>query len=367
MAQAVAFLEAEARAGGLAFDAATTPFSALDPLRAASASPSGARLRLAFAALLGRRLCERHGAFWFPERELPAGALGFPRAIIAVDPVALVDDAVAAGALGALDDRARELAEALARAGDAPAGAALGPADYIELFDPGFVQFLIVDDARAAAALALPAGRAADALDEALASSALAPDVREALERGWLSPLRALEASTPLAAALSTSPSTAAPPVGSTMGSTMGSTTRAVERFARLAAAVAAGAPAEEGFFADVVVRLLPPPPPGPRLLGLFPLDAARPLVPGAAPARLFLVDADVRSLLVSRAPPGKADARGDLLALAQARLDELRALVAGAGAGASLAFRRLTSSEAAAEDATAAVARALAPLARGW
>src|SRR6478672_9836733 len=50
---------------------------------------------VSLAALFGAKAAQDFGAFWFPQREIMTGAaLGFPQALLVVDPLPLVHDAL---------------------------------------------------------------------------------------------------------------------------------------------------------------------------------------------------------------------------------------------------------------------------------
>jgi hypothetical protein len=119
-------------------------------------------LALGIAGALGARLAAEHQAFWFLNRDAPEGAtLGFPDAIIMLSPFGMAMDALAQGKLAKLEDLAADIRRSLAQvrfgAGANPAAALgqqkLGPADYQRLFDPGFLQFVVLEPTKAKTAL----------------------------------------------------------------------------------------------------------------------------------------------------------------------------------------------------------------------
>ncbi len=351
--RALAHIEVVARDRGVAFDAATTPFAALTPLTAHV--PRGPFV-ISLAALWSERAMKEHGAFWFPQREAPLGAaLGLPDALLALAPVELAQSALEKNNLADLDDRARELRESLARARDEGATAAavrgeqLSAEDYRALFDPAFVHFLAVDEARVAAALAMTTAQARTNLGDAIASAVSDPVKREALEGLWLRPLARLDDARPLADHAPREP-------------------RAIEAFVRLFAAHAGTGAADESFWADVVLRRASPSEVAPglvpggdaataesRLLGVFRTEAARALVPKlGGRARFYVVDAnDLPSLALDDSASRLTEQLRDI---ATRRLDEL-AKLRGKGA---LAFRRLTEAELPHEALAASVSAAL-------
>jgi hypothetical protein len=280
--------------------------------------PPAART-VTLAARFAQRAMQTHGAFSFPQRETPLGCLGFPRALVAIDPYALAESALASD-VAQLDAREAELARAFA---DTPReGPALGVADYARAFDPAFVQFVLLDRARVERALTLPAAQAGGLLRDAVRAS-LDPTTADALIDAWCAPLERDEP-------------------------------RARERFVRLFAATAHGAPAEEGFWADVAFRGSTGSS-GPRVLGVFLIEGTAAVVPGPMP-RLYTVDAArARELDASTAAP-----RGDIVDTARAIRAEVAQLARQAHAGIALAFRRATANELADDGGALKVSEAL-------
>ncbi|MCP3064293.1 hypothetical protein LXT21_36530 [Myxococcus sp. K38C18041901] len=124
--------------------------------------PEHQTLALGLAGAFAMRLIMEHQAFWFPNRDSPEGAtLGFPEAIIMLSPFGAAMDALGQNKLSRLDDLAGDIRRSLgqARFGTNPAQALGGqapkltPVDYQRLFDPGFLQFVVVDPAKAKTAL----------------------------------------------------------------------------------------------------------------------------------------------------------------------------------------------------------------------
>jgi hypothetical protein len=303
----------------LAVDVARVRFAEL-----AKPSPDRAH-RVALAALFGAKAIASSGAFWFSQRELFAGAaLGFPHALLVVDPLALVDDAADRDDVASLDARLTELVEATSRAGNGD-GASLDRARYESLFDPALVAFasLAFDGHAPAAKLAeAKLDPAARTIAEALAQRVAANDAR------------------------------------------------ATETWRALTSTTASTGPADEGFWADVAFHFVAPAGESdatPGVLGVFAPSSLVPLVPNqTVPARVLLVDDAAARALSSRlrasAVKLDAPARGDLVDVARERLRELRAVLQRVEASRGherLALRRLTAM-AAADDA------ALARLRRG-
>ena len=78
--------------------------------------------------------------------------LGFPEAVLMLSPFQAVVEALSRGKLERLDEVTADIRRALAQARFTPASGApvrLRPEDYARLFDPGFLQFLLVDGRRA--------------------------------------------------------------------------------------------------------------------------------------------------------------------------------------------------------------------------
>jgi hypothetical protein len=136
--------------------------------------PEHQLVALGLAGALAERLVASDQAFWFPHREAPEGAmLGFPEALLMLSPLQAVLDALSRSKLEALDEVTADVRRAMGEARFAPAAGGpvrLRPEDYARLFDPGFLQFMVVDARRAKE---LWAAR----------PSVVAADVRSALSR----------------------------------------------------------------------------------------------------------------------------------------------------------------------------------------
>jgi hypothetical protein len=124
--------------------------------------PEHQTVALGLAGAFAMRLSLDHQAFWFPNRDSPEGAtLGFPDAIIMLSPFGAVMDSLGQGKLARLDDLASDIRRSLgqARLSVNPAqslgGQAqkLSPVDYQRLFDPGFLQFVVLDPNKTKTAL----------------------------------------------------------------------------------------------------------------------------------------------------------------------------------------------------------------------
>src|SRR5438105_2572604 len=130
------------RSAGVDVDA---PF--VDAANALAGVPDRVR-DVSLAALFGAKAARDFRAFWFPQREIATGAaLGFPNALLVVDPLPLVHDA-----LDRVDAAYAQLHASLSCDVGAD-GRKLDARAYADLFDPAFVSFVNVDDQRIDAAL----------------------------------------------------------------------------------------------------------------------------------------------------------------------------------------------------------------------
>jgi hypothetical protein len=114
--------------------------------------PEHQLVALGLAGVFADRLISSDQAFWFPHREAPEGGmLGFPEAVLMLSPFQAVMEALSRGKLERLDEVSADIRRALAQARFAPTGGApvrLRPEDYARLFDPGFLQFIVLDPRR---------------------------------------------------------------------------------------------------------------------------------------------------------------------------------------------------------------------------
>jgi hypothetical protein len=170
-----------ARVQGAPVDLRTAPWSEIEkgvikllmgPFR--PEQPEHQLVALGLTGVFADRLIASDGAFWFPHREAPEGGmLGFPDAVLMLSPFQTVVEALVRAKLERLDEVAADIRRALAQARFTPAGGApvrLRAEDYARLFDPGFLQFLLLD------------GRRSKELWEAK-PSVLSADLRAALAR----------------------------------------------------------------------------------------------------------------------------------------------------------------------------------------
>src|SRR5512140_1361678 len=120
--------------------------------------PEHQALALGIAGAFAARMAAEHRAFWFPNRDSPEGAtLGFPDAIIMLSPFGAVMDALSQSKPAKLEDLSTQIRTQLGQVrfgananlslGGQPAK--IGPVDYQRLFDPGFLQFVVLDPAKA--------------------------------------------------------------------------------------------------------------------------------------------------------------------------------------------------------------------------
>ncbi|MCY1047309.1 hypothetical protein OV208_38785 [Corallococcus sp. bb12-1] len=199
---------------------------------------------LGLAGGFALRLISEHQAFWFPNRDSPEGAsLGFPQAIIMLSPFGAVMDALTQSKLTRLDDLASDIRRSLGqvRFGANPAQPQqLAPQDYQRLFDPGFLQFIVVDSAKAKQALETK-------------TDVLARDVRDAL--GRTQPPLPAEARQQFEGQIVTSLQRME--VGKTLADQAERAPRLAELMTHLVATVGGTGSAPEEFWHDVVLPLL--------------------------------------------------------------------------------------------------------------
>lgn len=360
---------------------------------------------LGLAAALGDRLHADHQAFWFPYRETPEGAaLGFPEALVMLAPFGAVVDALVSGKLEKVDEVVKTIRNALAQAKFGGAGQQpmrLTPEDYMRLFDPGFVQVVAVDAAKAKQAWDWAPEKLSSELRDAVSRAAKLPaDAKRQLEQQLVGALQRLEPGKPIITQAAKAP-------------------RVVETMALLFGQTSSTGPAAEEFWHEVVMPLLfvgapqsfPPlddeelavvkqgidplfifldvvpyafkAPEGQTLLGAFPantLQAPAPEFKGTQQLRLVKVGTDAIKAALDAFDPAKTrDALSRFGAYLQEKsgtpatqnaeeakmmLDAALTLLAdlkqGVAAGRELYVRRMTEAEAANEPAMALVRQAL-------
>jgi hypothetical protein len=172
-------------------------FNADDPTHGAIAFMIGS----AWAGRVTRDL----GAFWFPHRGAPGGAaLGFPDAVVMISPLEMAVRALQRSQLTLLDDATADLREALSRerarvslTGERPP--AIGPDDYRRLFDPAYLQFVVLDD-KASAAWQSTAADEAREIEQAIERlpADVPREMRESLRQQLVGALHALDGDKPI-------------------------------------------------------------------------------------------------------------------------------------------------------------------------
>ncbi|HYH98244.1 hypothetical protein [Hyalangium sp.] len=205
-------------------------------------------LALGLAGAFAARLSSEHQAFWFPNRDSPEGfSLGFPAAIIMLSPFGAVMDGMSQGNLSMLEKLAADIRNSLGQV-RFNAGAAmslggqpkLGPADYQRLFDPGFLQFVVLDPAKAKSTFESKPDSLARDVKDALGRTQppLPQESRQQFEGQIVMSLQRLEASKPLAEQVERAP-------------------RLVELMAHMVATVGGTGCAPEEFWGEIVLPLL--------------------------------------------------------------------------------------------------------------
>jgi|CXWL01.1.fsa_nt_gi hypothetical protein len=363
---------------------------------------------LGVAAAWGERLMKEHGAFWFPNRDAPEGAsIGFPEALIMLSPYGGVVEALLASKLERLQEVTQEIRTSLAKVKFSPAAAAsgpmrLGPADYQRLFDPGFVQLVAMDAAKAATGWNLTGPRIASELREGLVriGSRLPAEVKQQLEAQLLGALTRLDPSKPLIDQVERAPRVAE--LVAQLWGTKESTGAAPEEFwedvvfPTLFIGAPAAFPKLEGEELELLKRQVDPyflflevvphqyPAPEEALLGAFPgnaLDVLAPQLSKVGSPRLVKVTTDSIKAAVAAFDPAKtqeavarfcaqaheqagtkgpAAPQGDAAQMFEAAVVLLTDLKKTMAAGGDLCVRRLTEGEAGGEAPMVALRAAL-------
>ncbi len=239
------------QAAGKPLDLATAPWAEVEKavIRVLGGAfeigkPEHQLVALGLAGALAERLHVACQAFFFPHRETPEGAsLGFPDALVMLSPFGAVVDALRAARLERLGDVEKEIRTSLASVKFSAAGGGaplkLTPEDYLRLFDPGFVQLVALDGAKAKQTWDLTPGRLQVDLREAIGRAAqLPPEVKKQLEAQLVGALSRLEAGKPLIQQVARSG-------------------RLVETMGLLYATTGSTGAAAEEFWSDVVLPLL--------------------------------------------------------------------------------------------------------------
>ena len=156
-------------------------------------------IALGLSGVFADHLQGQHHAFWFPNREaLEGAALGFPDALMVLAPFGAVVDALVRGNLGLLDEMEKDIGRSLSQvrfSASQAAGARLTAADYQRLFDPGFIQFVAVNPAKAKASWDRTPPQLAREIRDALGRmpNSVPGDVRKQLESQLIGALDRLE------------------------------------------------------------------------------------------------------------------------------------------------------------------------------
>lgn len=176
-------------------------------------NPNHGGVAFLLAAALGERLNRDLNGFWFPNRAAPAGAaIGFADGIIVVSPLELAMQALGRGQITLFDQVKKDLAEALAQARASQAmniGARkLQPDDYRRLFDPGLLQFVALDQAKAQEAWRGTAAQASRDIIDALGRlpSRVPEEVKKQMRDQLAGTLQRLDQDVPLTTQIGKAP-----------------------------------------------------------------------------------------------------------------------------------------------------------------
>ena len=208
--------------------------------------PEHQMLALGLAGALALRLNAEHQAFWFPNRDAPEGAsLGFPDALIMLSPFGAVMDALGQGQLSKLEELSGEIRRSLASVrfspnAGAPQQGKLAPEDYQRLFDPGFLQFTVLDATKGKNTFEGKPEQLARDIRDALSRTQppLPAEARQQFEGQIVGSLQRLEPGKPLSEQIERAP-------------------RVVELMGHLFATVGGTGSAPEEFWQDLVLPLL--------------------------------------------------------------------------------------------------------------
>ncbi|MBS2032767.1 MAG: hypothetical protein JST54_33145 [Deltaproteobacteria bacterium] len=180
---------------------------AFDPRR-----PEHATVALGLAAAFGERLAEGDGGFWFPHRDAPETAMvGFPDALLMLSPLGAVLEALGKANLALLDTISGDIRKALAQARFAPSAGQQRRLDaeaYRQLFDPGMLQFLVLDPNKAKAAWDMKPDAVSREVRDALSrvGSKLPPQVAQQIEQQLVGGMSRLDPNQPIVAQLARAP-----------------------------------------------------------------------------------------------------------------------------------------------------------------
>jgi len=205
---------------GQPVDPLTAEWSALEPGIARllggafnPQNPNHGGVAFLVAAALGERLCRDLNGFWFPNRAAPAGAaIGFADALIVVSPLDVALQALSRAQLGLFEQVKKDLSEALGQARAQQAmhiGARkLGPDDFRRFFDPGLLQFMAVDQAKAQEAWHGDAGAAVRDISDALSRlpARVPEDVKKQMRDQLVGTLQRLDQGVPLGTQVAKAP-----------------------------------------------------------------------------------------------------------------------------------------------------------------
>lgn len=210
--------------------------------------PEHQAIALGLAGAFAQRMNAEHQAFWFPNRDSPEGAtLGFPEAIIMLSPFGAVMDSMSQGKLAKLDELGADIRRSLGQVrfnGQAAMSLGgqpkLGPPDYQRLFDPGFLQFVVLDPAKSQQTFDSKPDALARDVKDALGRTQppLPQEARQQFEGQIVMSLQRLEAGKPLSEQVDRAP-------------------RLVELMAHMVATVGGTGCAPEEFWGEIVLPLL--------------------------------------------------------------------------------------------------------------
>lgn len=174
--------------------------------------PEHGGVALGLAAAFGERLAEADQGFWFPNRDAPEAAMvGFPDAILMLSPLGAVLEGLAKANLGMLENVTADVRKALAQSRFGVQGGGQRRLDaeaYRQLFDPGMLQFLVLDPQKAQAAWDLKPDAVARDVRDALSrvGSKIPPEVSKQIENQIAGGMGRLDPAQPLSAQLARAP-----------------------------------------------------------------------------------------------------------------------------------------------------------------